>query len=187
METSPYKKISKRLSYVLRHNPDSIGVQMDGRGWVVVTELLEAFENSGKTITLKTLNQVVESNDKQRFEFSDGGTKIRARQGHSTEVELGYEPSVPPDQLFHGTATQNVDSIMANGLNKANRHHVHLSTNRQTMLQVATRHGQPVLLSVDAKKMHADGFDFFVTGNQVWLTDHVPPKYLSIVDPCCSE
>ncbi|WP_254509440.1 RNA 2'-phosphotransferase [Anatilimnocola floriformis] len=180
MNAEKRKKISKSLSYVLRHQPDSVGLELGENGWVEVTELIAAFRKHGKELSLDSLREVVAENDKQRFEFSEDKTRIRARQGHSVDVDLGYEAATPPELLFHGTAVHNLDSIMATGLNKGNRHHVHLSTNKQTMLQVAQRHGKPVVLAVAAGKMVSDGHLFFVTGNQVWLTEQVPPQYLSV-------
>lgn len=180
MNAEKRKRISKGLSYVLRHQPDSVGLELTEGGWIEVETLIRAFNESGKPLTLEVLHEVVAENDKQRFEFSDDQLRIRARQGHSVDVDLGYEPATPPDWLFHGTATRNLDSIFATGLNKGNRHHVHLSTNKQTMLQVGQRHGKPVVLAVDAAKMLSDGYQFFVTGNQVWLTEEVPPQYLSV-------
>ena len=180
MNAEKRKKISKSLSYVLRHQPDSVGLELGENGWVEVAELIEAFRQHGKELSLDSLHEVVAENDKQRFEFSDDESRIRARQGHSVEVDLGYEAATPPELLFHGTATHNLDSIMSTGLNKGKRHHVHLSTNKQTMLAVAQRHGKPVVLAVAAGKMVSDGHLFFVTGNQVWLTEQVPPQYLSM-------
>ena len=174
------KKISKRFSYVLRHCPESIGLELGEGGWVEVDDLRAALAEDGVLVSRTLLDQVVGENDKQRFELSQDGERIRARQGHSTEVDLGYEPATPPQVLFHGTADRNLDSIFSQGLLKGRRHHVHMSTNRQTMLEVAARHGKPVLLSIDAGRMHAEGHEFFVTGNGVWLTDHVPPEYLSV-------
>jgi putative RNA 2'-phosphotransferase len=182
MDTKHLKEVSKSLSYVLRHRPDSVGLELSENGWVAVDELLRAFEQAGKPLSLELLHQVVSENDKQRFEFSAGGHKVRARQGHSAPVDLGYEPATPPAILYHGTATRFLDSIWAQGLLKGSRHHVHMSTNKQTMLQVGMRHGKPVLLKIDAAQMHADGHEFFVTGNQVWLTEHVPPKYLAVTE-----
>ena len=180
MDAKELKPISKSISYVLRHRPDSVGLTLDESGWVDVEELLSAFARNGKKLTRDVLDEVVTRNDKQRFEFSADRARIRARQGHSVPIDLGYERAVPPEVLYHGTATRSLDSIKAEGLVKGRRHHVHLSTNQQTMLQVAMRHGKPVLLAIDAARMHADGHEFFVTGNQVWLTDHVPPQYLTI-------
>lgn len=182
MDKQALKKVSKRLSYVLRHRRDSVGIELGEGGWVDVGMLLSALGRDGQAVSLELLERVVAENDKQRFEFSEDGKSIRARQGHSAEVELGYEPAAPPDVLYHGTATRNLDSIFEQGLLKGNRHHVHLSTDQETMVQVATRHGKPVLVAIDAGKMAADGHEFFLTGNNVWLTDHVPPDYLSVVD-----
>ena len=180
MNKDQLKKISKGMSYVLRHRPDTIGIELQEGGWIGVDELLAAFERAGKPFTLPVLERVVTENDKQRFEFSADRLQIRARQGHSLEVDLGYTACAPPKVLYHGTATRNLDPILKQGLIKGNRHHVHLSTNVETMVQVAMRHGKPVVLAVAAARMHADGFEFFVTENHVWLTDHVPPEFLSV-------
>jgi putative RNA 2'-phosphotransferase len=181
MDKQELKNISKRLSYVLRHRPDSVGLELGDGGWVRVDDLLAALDTSGKAVSQPVLERVVAENDKQRFEFSEDGLRIRARQGHSAEVDLGYQPAMPPDELYHGTATHHLDSILQQGLVKGRRHHVHMSTIKETMIAVAIRHGKPVLLSIDAKRMHADGHKFFVTGNHVWLTDHVPPEYLTTI------
>ena len=172
------KKISKSMSYVLRHKPDAIGITLDPNGWVDIDVLIAAFQRNGKCYTHESIDRAVAENDKQRFEFNEERTRIRARQGHSVKVDLGYEPAVPPDVLFHGTATRNLDSVREKGLLKMSRHHVHLSTSKETMLAVAQRHGKPVILEVDAKRMHADGYEFFVTENDVWLVDSVPADYL---------
>src|SRR5690242_15297883 len=116
MNAEKRKKISKSLSYVLRHQPDSVGLALGENGWVEVADLIEAFRQHGKELSLDLLREVVAENDKQRFEFSEDGASIRARQGHSVDVDLGYEPATPPELLFHGTATHNLDSIMTTGL-----------------------------------------------------------------------
>lgn len=182
MDPHNLKPISKSLSYVLRHRPDSVGLELEAGGWIRVESLLDAFRKAGKTLSAEILQQVVADNDKQRFEFSDDGLRIRARQGHSVDVELGYEPAIPPSVLYHGTATRNLDSIFAQGLLKGRRHHVHLSTNKETMIQVAMRHGKPVLLIVQSQQMHTAGHEFFITGNNVWLTEHVPPRFISVIE-----
>jgi putative RNA 2'-phosphotransferase len=180
MTNDQLKKTSKSLSYVLRHRPDTIGIELQEGGWVRVDDLLRAFELAGQPFSLDVLEKVVAENDKQRFEISVDRLQIRARQGHSVAVELGYAARTPPDILYHGTATRNLDSILAHGLLKGYRHHVHLSTNIDTMVQVGMRHGKPVVLSIDARKMHADGFQFYMTDNLVWLTEHVPPEFISV-------
>ena len=182
MDPQTLKAISKRLSYVLRHRPDSLNLQLEDGGWLGVDELLAALAGAGQPVSIDVLRRVVAENDKQRFEFSDDLRRIRARQGHSTAVDLGYEPATLPAVLFYGTAERFLASILAQGLVKGRRHHVHLSTSQETMRQVAMRHGKPVLLEVDAGRMHAAGHEFFVTGNHVWLTDHVPPDYLRQLD-----
>ena len=181
MNKDQLKKISKGMSYVLRHRPDTLGIELQEGSWISVGELLTAFQRARMPFILDVLERVVTENDKQRFEFSADRLQIRARQGHSLEVDLGYTACAPPNVLYHGTATRNLDPILEQGLIKGNRHHVHLSTSIETMIQVAMRHGKPVVLAVDAARMHADGFEFFVTENHVWLTGHVPPDYLSVV------
>lgn len=182
MNENQQKQISKNLSYVLRHRPNAVGLELQEGGWVEVDVLLGALKRSGKAPSMEVLQKVVAECTKQRFEFSPDGAQIRARQGHSVEIALGYEATPPPPVLCHGTATRNLDSIFADGLQKGRRHHVHLSTNKETMIQVAMRHGKPVLLAVDAARMSEAGCEFYVTGNNVWLTDHVSPEYLSIVE-----
>ena len=178
MNTRQATKLSKLLSLVLRHQPESIGITLDSAGWVTVADLLQAANRSGLPITEAELREVVVASDKQRFAFSDDGLRIRASQGHSVDVELGYEPATPPELLFHGTVDAFLDSIRKQGLIKGNRHHVHLSIDTQTAEKVGQRRGRPVVLTIQAKRMLADGHTFFVSANGVWLTDHVPVSYL---------
>lgn len=180
MKAEEIKRISKSLSKTLRHKPERVGIRLDERGWALVDDLLDAYQRSGMSISLTTLKYIVDHNDKRRFEFSRDGQRIRARQGHSIEIDLGYKLALPPDVLYHGTATRFLDSILQQGLVKGSRHHVHLSTDKVTMLAVGQRHGKPVLLAIDAARMVADGHEFFVTGNDVWLTDHVPASCLTV-------
>jgi putative RNA 2'-phosphotransferase len=172
-------KTSKFLSYVLRHRPDEIGVELDRAGWVDVDLLLVRAGEHGHQISYEELEEVVATNDKQRFEFSEDRAMIRARQGHSVQVELGYEPAVPPESLYHGTAERNLEAIRREGLKRGRRHHVHLSENPKTAISVGQRYGKPVLLSIAAGKMHAAGHVFYRTGNGVWLTDAVPADYVA--------
>jgi putative RNA 2'-phosphotransferase len=167
-------KKSKHLSLVLRHKPESAGLTLDDAGWVEVSKLLPAMK-----MTIEELKDVVENNNKQRFEFNIDESKIRARQGHSVDVDLGYKPEVPPDVLFHGTVKSSLDSIMKEGLKKMNRLHVHLSPDMETAIKVGSRRGIAVLLKIDAKRMHEAGIKFYHTDNNVWLTDNVPAKYIS--------
>jgi putative RNA 2'-phosphotransferase len=173
-------KLSKFLSLVLRHQPDKIGITLDASGWVDVDELLAACLRHGKTISRRMLDDIVATNDKQRFAFNENRTRIRANQGHSIEVELDHQPATPPDVLYHGTPEQFVRAILRDGLKKMQRHHVHLSPTRETATKVGERRGKPVILRIDAKRMHADSFTFYLTPNNVWLVDEVPPGYLAI-------
>ncbi len=173
-------KISRFLSLVLRHQPQKIGLTPDAAGWVEVNELLAACNQHGLPLTLAELELVVRNNDKQRFAFSEDGSRIRASQGHSIEVELDYAPAVPPPILYHGTAERFLDSIRAKGLVKGNRHHVHLSAEVKTAKAVGERHGKTVVLEIMSDQMQRDGFEFFQSANRVWLTDHVPLQYITM-------
>lgn len=177
---SDHIRISKFLSLVLRHDPGKAGLTLDPAGWVDVEALLHGCAAAGVPITREVLNAVVAQNDKKRFAFSPDETRIRASQGHSVEVELDYAPAVPPEALFHGTADRFLASIKAQGLLKAQRHHVHLSAARATAVEVGRRHGRPVVLAVAAGAMHRAGHAFFLSANGVWLTDRVSPEFLSV-------
>lgn len=170
--------LSKLLSYLLRHRPDAAGLTPDPAGWVLVDDLLMALRDRGLSVTRAALSQVVHESDKQRFAFSEDGLHIRANQGHSVQVELGYEPRVPPAVLYHGTVQRSLPAILEHGLTKRQRHHVHLSALPQTASVVGARRGHPVVLKVDAMAMHAAGYVFYCSPNGVWLTDHVPPQYI---------
>jgi putative RNA 2'-phosphotransferase len=170
---------SKRLSAVLRHRPESIGIELDEHGWVGVTRLLAALARHGSPMSREDLDRVVRTNDKKRFEWDVASDAIRARQGHSVEVDLGLEPADPPDLLYHGTAGANVESILATGLDRRGRHHVHLSPDLATAHRVGARRGASVVLEVDAAGMAREGLTFWRTTNGVWLTDQVPPRFIA--------
>lgn len=174
------KKKSKFLSLVLRHKPEKIGITLDKAGWVSVRDLLSALNKYGKKMTMEELQEVVQNNDKKRFSFSEDGRKIRANQGHSVNVELGYIEKEPPNVLFHGTVSKYLDSIFVSGLNKMQRHHVHLSKDIETATKVGSRRGKPVILVVDSKSMFERGHKFYLSDNGVWLTDHVPALYITV-------
>jgi putative RNA 2'-phosphotransferase len=166
-------RLSKRMSRHLRHAPEEIGLRLDPAGWVDVDDLLAALG-----VSRADLVEVVARNDKQRFAFSSDGRRIRANQGHSVAVRLGLPPVEPPAVLHHGTAARFLPAIMRDGLRPMNRHDVHLSHDVRTARRVGARRGNPVVLQVDAAAMHADGYEFHVSDNGVWLTAAVPPRYL---------
>lgn len=173
-------RTSKLLSRVLRHAPESIGIELDPAGWVDVDWLLGALARSGHPVSPAELEEVVARNDKKRFALSDDGRRIRASQGHSVPVDLGYAPVAPPERLYHGTARTHVASILADGIRRRSRHHVHLSPDADTATRVGRRHGRPVVLTVLAGELHRRGHLFYRSANGVWLTDHVPPE---AIDP----
>lgn len=167
-------RLSKRLSLYLRHQPERIGLKLDTAGWADVDDVLAALR-----ITRELLVEVVASNDKQRFAFSEDGRRIRANQGHSIPVELDLPRRTPPAKLYHGTVAKFLDEIMRDGLRPMNRHHVHLSATVETAENVGARRGHPVVLLVDAVAMNAEGAPFWLSANGVWLTAHVPPHRLT--------
>ncbi|MFD3656014.1 RNA 2'-phosphotransferase [Streptomyces sp. NPDC058620] len=173
-------KVSKYLSRHLRHQPERIGLTLDAQGWVRIDDLLEATARQGFALTRSELDLVVAANDKQRFTLD--GDRIRANQGHTVPVDLGLPPAEPPAYLYHGTVAQALESIRAEGLHPMDRHHVHLSPDRETATRVGARRGRPVVLSVDAGAMHRAGHTFHVSANGVWLTDAVPPEFLRMRD-----
>jgi len=172
------KSISKFMSLILRHNPGRVGIELDESGWVDVDVLIAAMNANGKSVDRNIIDEVVETNDKKRFTFSDDGSKIRANQGHSINVDLKLESKEPPEFLYHGTATKNLASIKVEGLDKRNRQHVHLSSDKVTATKVGQRHGKVVILNVRSGDMHRAGFEFFLSKNGVWLTDNVPVEYI---------
>ena len=172
-------KISKFMSLVLRHNPQKIGITLDKKGWADTELLIKGMCRNGHRVTLEDLKDVVANNDKQRFKFSDDYKKIRANQGHSIVVDIEMSEVKPPDILYHGTATRFLASIKNEGLTARSRLHVHLSSDRETAINVGSRHGKPAILTINAAKMHEDGFIFYLSENSVWLVNAVPPKYIT--------
>lgn len=171
-------RASKFLSLVLRHQPETAHLTLDSAGWTGVEELLRGCAQARRSITRDQLQHIVDTNAKKRFEFSPDGTRIRASQGHSVDVDLAYEAMSPPSILYHGTATRFLDSIHTQGLLKMQRHHVHLAADTRMTLEVGARHGSPVLLTILAADMHQTGHAFYLSTNGVWLVDHVPPHFI---------
>jgi putative RNA 2'-phosphotransferase len=170
--------VSKYLSLHLRHQPERLGLTLEPGGWVAVTDLLAACARESFHLTRDELDEVVATSDKKRFAFDETSTRIRANQGHSTDVDLQLEPAAPPAVLYHGTAARFLDAILAEGLCKMARQHVHLSPDVATARKVGARHGTPAVLAMDAGAMSRDGFVFFCSANGVWLVEHVPARYL---------
>ena len=181
MDKNEITSLSKKLSYALRHKPESIGIVLDKNGWTDVNILLE---KTGSTI--EDLEIVVAENNKQRFSLNPEKTQIRANQGHSVKVDLQLKRVYEnlPEVLYHGTGPKNVNSILKEGLVKMKHHHVHLSADIETARNVGQRyskHENPVIFEVDAWAMRTAGVDFYISENGVYLTDYVKPIYLKII------
>lgn len=170
--------ISRFLSLVLRHKPETIGIELDPQGWVDVGILIQKINEHGMQLDKERLDHIVATNPKKRFSYNESLDRIRASQGHSIEVDLGYVAQKPPQILYHGTGDKWVESILKTGLEKKSRSHVHLSADRETAKMVGSRHGKPFIFLIRAGEMHAAGFQFFLSENGVWLTDKVPVEFL---------
>lgn len=179
MSSKQLNETSKFLSYVLRHEPQAIGLQLDSEGWADIDSMIAGAAKDGRILDTALIQAVVSSSDKKRFSISDDGQRIRAVQGHSTSsVSLQHIEKEPPEFLYHGTATRFLESIRQQGLIAGSRHHVHLSQDRSTAIAVGQRYGKPVVLKIEALRMYQQGFKFFQAENGVWLTSHAPEKFL---------
>lgn len=170
-------KTSKYISLILRHKPETIDISLDEHGWANVKELIDGVNKTHK-LDMKMLEEIVETDDKQRYSFNDDKTKIRANQGHSINVDVELEEAVPPKYLYHGTATKYMDSILKNGLIPKSRLYVHLSADVETAVTVGERHGKPILFRIKSRDMHDKGFKFYKSQNGVWLTKNVPAEFM---------
>ena len=172
------KKTSKFLSYVLRHHPELINLNLDENGWANVDELITKSTTDSQGFTFEELDEIVQTNDKKRFIFNEDKTRIRANQGHSVDINLALIPQPPPEFLYHGTAQRNIESILEKGIEKRSRQHVHLSPDKDTANKVGMRHGKPIILTINTQKMFDDGIEFYLSENNVWLTDFVDATYI---------
>lgn len=171
---------SRFISLILRHKPSEIGIELDEHGWANVAELIEGI-NKKQPFDMAQLEEIVASDDKQRYSFNEDKTLIRANQGHSIPVDVELKESLPPDILYHGTGEKYVSSINDMGLIPKSRLYVHLSKDMETAVNVGKRHGKPVIYIIDSKKMAADGYKFYLSVNNVWLTKKVPVEYLRTI------
>lgn len=173
-----FDKLSIFLSLVLRHKPDAAGIFLDEHGWANVEDLINGIKNTGRNINMSILEDIVETDSKQRYSFNEDKTLIRANQGHSVPVDVNLEKMKPPKFLYHGTADRFLNSIMEEGLKPMNRLYVHLSTDIETAIRVGKRHGNPVVLKIHSNQMYEEGCIFYLSKNGVWLTRDVQIKYL---------
>ena len=171
------KETSKFISLILRHKPEAIGISLDEHGWADVEELIKGIART-RDFDMEMLEEIVRTDEKQRYSFNEDKTLIRANQGHSIPVDVELDEEQPPEELWHGTGEKYVSSIDVQGLIPKSRLYVHLSRDRETALKVGRRHGKPVLYIVKAGEMYRDGYKFFLSKNGVWLTKEVPIEYL---------
>lgn len=174
-------KIGKFICLILRHKPEIIGIELDKNGWANVDELINGLKKKYPDFNREKLEYIVNTDNKQRYSLSDDKSKIRARQGHSIDVDVELKELAPPELLYHGTAERFLGSIMKEGLVPKSRLYVHLSKDVETAEKVGKRHGKPAVLKIETGKMAEDGFKFYLSENGVWLTKAVPPKYLSLI------
>ena len=170
-------KLGRFLSLVLRHNPGAAGITLDEHGWADVNELLAGVNRAGRKIDMDTLERIVRENNKRRYSFNGDHTRIRANQGHSISVDVELKEAEPPRYLYHGTASRFLPAIQGEGIRRMSRQYVHLSGEFETAVAVGKRHGNPVVITIDAAAMRRDGITFYRSENGVWLCEHVEPKY----------
>ena len=171
----------KFLSKILRHKPEIIGITLDEHGWADVEELISGVQKTKPEFSREILEEIVRTNNKQRYSFNEDHTKIRANQGHSLSVDVELKEAVPPEVLYHGTGNKSVASIEKEGLLPMGRLYVHLSKDVDTARKVGSRHGKPVIFIVKAGQMQREGYGFYLSENEVWLTKTVPTRYLEIL------
>lgn len=174
-------KLSKFISLILRHKPEVIGITLDKHGWADVKELINGISKSEtyyKDFNMETLEEIVKTDNKQRYSFNEDKTLIRANQGHSVQVDVELKPIEPPEFLYHGTGQKYVESIEKQGLKSKSRLYVHLSKDKETAINVGKRHGRPVIFTIKSRQMFQDGYEFYCSTNGVWMTKQVPVMYL---------
>lgn len=170
--------ISKYMSLILRHKPEVVGIELDEHGWANVDDLISGIEKDNHGFDFELLEEIVKTDNKQRYSFNDDKTLIRANQGHSIPVDVELEEKRPPEFLYHGTGEKYTESIDKIGLISKSRLYVHLSSDVDTAEKVGRRHGKEVVYQIDADQMYRDGYKFYLSVNGVWLTKEVPAKYL---------
>lgn len=173
-----YNRVSRFISLVLRHKPEEIGIVLDEHGWANVEELIDALNTKKKQVDMEILEEIVRTDEKQRYLFDEDKTLIRANQGHSIPVDVELEEVQPPEELWHGTSVKAEAAIDEQGLKPMSRLYVHLSQDKETAISVGKRHGKLRLYIVKSGEMYRDGYKFYLSKNGVWLTKEVPVRYL---------
>lgn len=175
-------KLSVFISLVLRHKPETAGITLDEHGWANVEKLLHGINETGRKISMEILEDIVATDNKQRYSFNEDKTLIRANQGHSIPVDVELKEQNPPEILYHGTSTRFLNSILNDGLKPMNRLYVHLSKDIETAWKVGKRHGDPVILKINSRDMYKNRYKFYLSENGVWLTEKVDVKYFEVMN-----
>lgn len=175
------QNISRYMSLILRHRPEVISISLDEHGWADVDDLINGIAEKNEGFNMEILEEIVKTDNKQRYSFNADKTLIRANQGHSVPVDVELEEKEPPEFLYHGTGEKYVSSIGTQGLIPKSRLYVHLSSDIDTAKNVGRRHGKEVVYRVTTRKMYQDGYKFYLSVNGVWLTKKVPLEYLQII------
>lgn len=173
--------LSRYMSLILRHKPEVIGITLDEHGWASVNDLICGIEKNNPGFNMDILEQIVRTDSKQRYSFNDDKSLIRANQGHSVNVDVELKEKEPPEYLYHGTGEKYVESINQDGLISKSRLYVHLSKDIKTAENVGKRHGKEVVYRINSGQMYRDGYKFYLSENEIWLTKEVPVKYLEMM------
>lgn len=176
-----YTKLSKEVSYALRHAPWEYELELDKNGWVPVDQLLQAFCQSTEwqNIELDDLKVMIEKSEKKRHEIEENS--IRALYGHSVPMKIVKEEAIPPKFLYHGTAHNFLSEIEKNGLRSMSRQYVHLSEDIETANLVGKRKDKnPIILVINTENVRAKGIRFYFGNEKVWLADRIPPEFIEV-------
>lgn len=179
MNIIDFIQLSKTVSHALRHEPQSYNIKLDSEGWVSIFELVQALKCKGFNIEQEDIIQMIKESEKKRHQILNG--KIRAYYGHSTNKKIVKQPQSPPDTLYHGTIANNIGNIMLHGLLPMKRQYVHLSKDEETAKRVAIRRkGEIIILKIKAHEAYKNGIPFYKEENNIWLSEPIPSKYITV-------
>ena len=173
-------KVSKKLSYLLRHSTEPLYIDLDN-GWADTKQIVNILKTNYPEVNISVLEQIVAEDEKGRYSFNEDHTKIRANQGHSIPgVHIDMDQPEPPELLYHGTTTRFLPTILEEGIKPMSRQYVHISPDLETAIQIGKRHGKPVVLVIRAKDFINNGHPLYRSSNGVWLAKYVPCEYFTV-------
>jgi len=177
LEQEKVEKLGRLISGILRHFPDKFGLNMDKNGWVNSESLVRAVRRRYRWANRWIIKALIYSDEKKRYELSDD--KIRARYGHSVDVELSDMPEAQEDVLYYGTSEEEAQRMVEIGIKPVNQTFVHLSTTIEKSEEVARlRTDSPIILEVDAKGARRDGIRIVKANEIIALAKEIPAKYI---------